>query len=119
MTDFNTEDTENTENAEKHVHGSRIRILPSSVSSVSSVFSFILAGLAMFATVRPANAEIIEFLDKTKMNAKIVHYYDGVYSVESQGSTVKVPREKIKSITFQLPAPRPEFSTPEKTFERW
>ena len=119
MTDFNTENTKYTENGEKKVSGSRIRSLLSSVSSVSSVFSFCLAGLALVATVRPASAEIIEFLDKTKMNAKIVHYYDGVYSVESQGSTVKVPREKIKSITFQLPAPRPEFSTPEKTFERW
>jgi len=78
-----------------------------------------LACAVSFATVRPAHAEVIEFLDKTKMNAKIVHYYDGVYSVESQGSTVKVPKEKIKSITFQLPAPRAEFSTPEKTFDRW
>ncbi len=78
-----------------------------------------LAGLALLATVRPANAEIIELLDKTKMNAKIVHFYDGVYTVEAQGSTVKLPKDKIKSITFQLPAPRAEFSTPEKTFERW
>ena len=30
-----------------------------------------------------------------------------------------MPREKIRSITFQLPPARPEFSTPEKTFERW
>ena len=27
--------------------------------------------------------------------------------------------EKIKSISFTLPTPRPEFSTPEKTFDRW
>ncbi len=78
-----------------------------------------LAGLVTFATVRPARAEVIELIDRTKMNAKIVHYYDGVYSVEAHGSTVKVPKEKIRSITFELPAPRPEFSTPEKTFERW
>jgi len=75
------------------------------------------AALALAAT--PARAEVIELVDKTKMNAKIVHYYDGVYSVESQGNTVKIPKEKIRSISFQLPAPRPEFSTPEKTFERW
>jgi hypothetical protein len=81
-----------------------------------------LAGFAaatVFAVARPAHAEVIELLDKTKMNAKIVHYYDGVYTVEAQGGTVKVPKEKIKSITFQMPAPRAEFSTPEKTFERW
>jgi len=122
MTIFTTENTENTENGrseERRVPGSRIRTLLLSVSSVSSVVSFFLASLAIFATVRPAHAEVIELLDKTKMSAKIVHYYDGVYSVESQGSTVKVPKEKIKSITFQMPAPRAEFSTPEKTFDRW
>ena len=32
---------------------------------------------------------------------------------------MKLPKDKIKSISFTLPAPRPEFSTPEKTFDRW
>lgn len=84
--------------------------------------ALVLAGLAattVSAVARPASAEVIELLDKTKMNAKIVHYYDGVYTVEAQGGTVKLPKEKIKAITFQMPAPRAEFSTPEKTFERW
>ena len=117
---FTTENTEDTETGKKGVSGSWTRPFSvPSVFSVSSVFSFCLAGLAIFAMVRPAAAEVIEFIDKTKMNAKILHYYDGVYSVESQGSTVKVPKEKIKSISFQLPAPRAEFSTPEKTFDRW
>jgi hypothetical protein len=84
--------------------------MPSIVSGLS---------LVVLTTSHPAHAEVIELLDKTKMNAKIVHYYDGVYSVESQGSTVKVPKEKIKSITFQMPSPRAEFSTPDKTFDRW
>jgi hypothetical protein len=66
-----------------------------------------------------ARGEVIELVDKTKLNAKIIHYYDGVYTVEANGQTVKLPREKIKTISFQLPAARPEFSTPEKTFERW
>ncbi len=66
-----------------------------------------------------ARAEVIELLDKTKLNAKIVHFYDGVYTVESSGQTMKLPKEKIRSIAFALPAPRPEFSTPEKTFDRW
>ncbi len=77
------------------------------------------AAAGVLAASVPARAEIIELLDKTKMTVKIIHYYDGVYSVESQGQTVKIPKEKIKSITFQMPAPRAEFSTPEKTFERW
>ena len=91
------------------------RIRSSSVPAIVSVLSLVV----LTTTSRPASAEVIELLDKTKMTAKIVHFYDGVYSVESQGSTVKVPKEKIKSITFQMPAPRAEFSTPEKTFDRW
>jgi hypothetical protein len=88
-----------------------MNILPSVVALPLAV--------ALLAVSAPARAEVIELLDKTKMTAKIIHFYDGVYSVESQGQTVKIPKEKIKSITFQMPAPRPEFSTPEKTFERW
>lgn len=85
---------------------------------VGSLFGCLLGGLGAFAA--PAHAEVIELLDKTKMSGKIVHFYEGVFSVETAGNgTVKVPREKIKSITFTLPAPRPELSTPEKTFERW
>lgn len=76
------------------------------------------AALAV-AVATPARAEIIELLDKTKLNAKIVHYYDGVYTVEAAGQTQKIPRDKIRSIGFSLPPARPEFSTPEKTFERW
>ena len=93
-----------------------MRIFPGHPSTTIHAFLFVSFVLAV---TRPATAEVIELVDKTKMNAKIVHYYDGVYSVESQGNTVKIPKEKIRSISFQLPAPRPEFSTPEKTFERW
>jgi hypothetical protein len=78
-----------------------------------------LVAVAWLALSTSTRAEVIELLDKTKMTVKIIHYYDGVYSVESQGQTVKIPKEKIKGITFQMPAPKPEFSTPEKTFERW
>src|SRR3954471_9069978 len=66
-----------------------------------------------------AVSEVIELLDKTKMNGKVIHYYDGVYTIEAGGQTMKLPREKIKSISFTLPPPRAEFSSPEKTFERW
>jgi len=76
--------------------------------------------IAMATIAAPlAHAEVIELLDKTKLNAKVIHYYDGLYTVEVAGQTQKVPRDKIKSISFQLPPARPEFSTPEKTFERW
>src|SRR4029453_17577537 len=52
-------------------------------------------------------------------NAKIVHYYDGVYTIETGGNTVKLPREKIRAIAFTLPPARAEFSSAEKTFDRW
>jgi len=79
----------------------------------------LFAALLLTAIAAEARAEVIELVDKTKINGKIVHYYDGVYSIESQGNTMKVPREKIRSITFQLPPARAEFSTAEKTFDRW
>jgi hypothetical protein len=79
----------------------------------------LLCALVVTAFAAQARAEVIELVDKTKINGKIVHYYDGVYSIETQGNTMKVPREKIRSITFQLPAARAEFSSAEKTFERW
>jgi hypothetical protein len=79
---------------------------------------FALAVLILTLT-SAARAEIIELVDKTKMTGKIIHYYDGVYSVDTQGQTVKIPREKIRSISFQVPPARAEFSSAEKTFERW
>jgi hypothetical protein len=77
----------------------------------------LLAALALGAGL--ARAETIELVDKTKLNAKIIHYYDGVFTVETNGQTMKLPREKIRTIGFQTPPARPEFSSPEKTFERW
>jgi hypothetical protein len=78
-----------------------------------------VAVAAVIFAAAPARAEVIELVDKTKINGKIVHYYDGVYSVDTQGQTVKIPREKIRSISFTLPPARPEFSSAEKTFDRW
>jgi hypothetical protein len=76
-------------------------------------------GALLLASALPARAETIELVDKTKLSGKVIHYYDGVYSVETNGQTIKLPKEKIRSISFQAPPARPEFSTPEKTFERW
>ncbi len=39
---------------------------------------------ALLALAAPARGEVIELLDKTKMSGKIIHYYDGVYTVEIQ-----------------------------------
>jgi hypothetical protein len=82
-----------------------------------AVVSTIVLGTALLAA--GARGETVELVDKTKLNAKIIHYYDGVYTLEANGQTMKLAKEKIRSISFQLPPARPEFSTPEKTFERW
>ena len=89
----------------------RLRALIGAAALAASVWA-----AAWGATAR---AETVELVDKTKLNAKIIHYYDGVYTIEANGQTLKLPKEKIRSISFQLPPARPEFSTPEKTFERW
>jgi Domain of unknown function (DUF4878) len=88
--------------------------------SLIGMGSLALVAILSVAGVTPARGEVIELVDKTKMTGKIIHYYDGVYSIETANAqTVKLPREKIRAITFQLPPARPEFSTPEKTFDRW
>ena len=90
-----------------------------STRTIRSSILLVAALLAAALWAPGARAEVFEFLDKTKMNGKLIHFYDGVFTVETQGQTVKVPKEKIKSVSFQLPPARAEFSTPEKTFERW
>ena len=88
------------------------------VAALGLTASALVMGLSGLSATT-AQAEVVELLDKTKLNARIIHYYDGVYTVEAAGQTQKIPREKIRSIGFTLPPARPEFSSPEKTFERW
>jgi len=79
-----------------------------------------IALLASLLTPLAARAEVIQLLDNTQLAGKILHYYDGVFAIETpDGKKVDLPTNKIKSITFKLPPPRAEFSTPEKTFDRW
>jgi hypothetical protein len=76
--------------------------------------------IALVLLAAPARAEVIQLLDNTQLSGKIVHFYDGVFAIEtSGGQKIDVPIAKIKQITFKLPPPRPEFSTPEKTFLRY
>src|SRR3954452_13922849 len=92
-------------------HDKRFAVVTAIALGASLLTASLLAG--------GVRAETIELVDKTKLNAKIVHYYDGVYTVETNGQSIKLPKEKIRNISFQLAPARPEFSTPEKTFERW
>jgi hypothetical protein len=74
--------------------------------------------LALCAT--PAYGEEIQLLDNTRVSGKILHYFDGVFQIETAGGQkLDLPREKVKAITFKLPPPRAELSSPEKTFHRW
>jgi hypothetical protein len=80
----------------------------------------LIAAASLLLAAPAARAEVIQLLDNTQLNGKIVHYYDGNFSVEmSDGQKVELPTAKIKSITFKLPPARAEFSTPEKTFNRY
>jgi hypothetical protein len=94
------------------------RRFPGRLLVAAAVGAVLMIGIGA-GTATTARAEIIELLDKTKMSGKIIHFYDGVYSIETNNQTIKMPREKIRAITFQLPPARAEFSTPEKTFDRW
>ena len=66
----------------------------------SAAFWVVTLALGAALPARTARAETIELLDKTKLNAKIIHYYDGVYTVESGGQTIKLPKEKIRAISW-------------------
>ncbi len=75
-------------------------------------------GLWAWLASAPARAEVVTLLDNTQVSGKLTHYYDGLLVLETSNGQ-KLPRDKVKQITFKLPPARPEFSTPEKTFERW
>jgi len=63
--------------------------------------------------------ETIQLIDKTKIIGTLVHYYDGVLHVRlPNGSSLQLPASKVQQVIFKLPKPRPELSTPAKTFDR-
>jgi hypothetical protein len=78
-----------------------------------------LLGFILFAAPSLSRAEIIELSDRTKIAGTIEHFYDGVFVIETGGTKIQMPRDKIRSISFKLPPPRAELSTPEKAFTRW
>ena len=78
-----------------------------------------LLGLLVVERAASAN-EVVTLIDNTQIAGKLSHYYDGTIVIEtSGGQKVELPRDKVKTITFKLPPPRVEFSSPEKVFERW
>ena len=76
--------------------------------------------LLILLVCAPARAdEVIYLLDNTKITGKVVHYFEGVLHVKvPNGTTLQLPRHKIKRIDFALPKPRAALSSPQKTFKR-
>lgn len=76
--------------------------------------------LGLLLASRQARAdETIQLIDKTRIVGTLVHYFDGVLHVRlPSGTTLQLPSSKVQQVVFKLPKPRPELSTPAKTFER-
>lgn len=78
--------------------------------------------IGLVALVLPQFAqadEVIQLVDKTRIVGKVVHYYDGVLTVQlPNGAKMKLPQAKVRRVEFKLPKPRPALSTPRKSFER-
>ena len=80
----------------------------------------LLSTLSLFLLAAPTRAEVVTLADNTQVMGKLTHYYDGLIVLETTGGQkLELPREKVKQIVFQLPPARAEFSSPEKTFDRW
>jgi hypothetical protein len=79
-----------------------------------------VALLVVTAAVGVAQAEVVTLADNTQVMGKLTHYYDGMLVLETtNGQKLELPRDRVKQISFKLPPARAEFSTPEKTFDRW
>jgi hypothetical protein len=66
-----------------------------------------------------AHGESIQLLDKTKIVGKLLHYYDGVLTIELPNKTrMKLPTTKVRQVQFKMPKPRAAFSSPKKAFAR-
>src|SRR3989339_1494939 len=62
---------------------------------------------------------IVELLDKTKITGQFEHYYDGVLSIKlPNGSSLRLPEQKVQLVNFKLPKARSEFSSPQKSFQQ-
>ena len=88
----------------------------------SRLFAISLLAAVGLSAVKPpaARAEVFQLLDNTQVSGRLLHYYEGVFHVElATGQKIELPLGKVKSVTFKLPPARAEFSTPEKTFNRY
>lgn len=74
----------------------------------------------LLAAPTPARAdEAVVLADGSKITGKVLHYYDGVLTMQvAGGQKVRLPARKIKRVRFKLPAPRAALGTPRKAFKR-
>jgi len=74
----------------------------------------------MVAAACFCHGEIIELIDGTKMSGTITHAYVQAVEIKCEGGELLVLQlQKIRSVTFAKPVPKPEFATPEKSFEHF
>jgi len=67
-----------------------------------------------------ARAEVVTLIDRTRIYGTLLHYYDGEITIQTpDGVRVRIPSAKVRRIQFRMPKPRPAFSSPTKTFNRW
>ncbi|MCD6499649.1 MAG: hypothetical protein J7M25_15265 [Deltaproteobacteria bacterium] len=78
--------------------------------------------VALFLVVgwsQSASAEIVVLIDNSKVYGTLVHYYDGMLTLKTNGGAMlKIPVNKVRAIRFKLPKPNRVFSTPSKSFFR-
>ncbi len=102
-----------------HTAGAR-SVAPGGTRGARLVLALSLLSLLGTLTATNARAEVVTLADNTQVMGKLTHYFDGIIVLEtSNGQKLELPRDRVKQIAFKLPPPRPEFSTPEKTFDRW
>lgn len=88
------------------------------LKSPRAALGLIIAGGLLVTS--PARAEIFQLIDKTQVAGKLLHYYEGLFHIEvAGGQKIELPKDKVKSVSFEVPRPRAEFSSPEKTFKLW
>ena len=84
--------------------------------SVLAALFFLAATLGLSS--HASADEAVFLLDNTKIVGKVLHYYDGLLTIQVPGgSTMKLPVTKVKKIQFALPKARATFSTPRKAFD--
>ena len=78
------------------------------------------AALFLFLAVPAMSlAETITLVDGTKLSGEVIHTFRGEYTIKTPDGEIVLEKRKIKSISFEAPAAREIYGSPEKTLEAW